>query len=178
MWKIQERIVGEGDGTWSDIGFVSIEARVFKGKYGRPQTREWVPTYSSRAEAETKAAFHQRWADFCVLGQIEHRVVEVEGESKAAWSAARKELGMRRVRVSKIGLQPCEWCGVHAALRTLDVAVPALAAEPGGRGLPAQPALPAGWCPLIALCGLCWTDVFEMFDETTTTVLDEDEVSS
>jgi hypothetical protein len=53
---------------------------------------------------------------------------------------------MREVQVSRIGYQACQGCGEHATLRTLDVAVPAIPKT--GK----QPAVPAGWCPLIALC--------------------------
>lgn len=45
---------------------------------------------------------------------------------------------------------------MYATLRTLDVAVAALPK----RGK--QEAVPAGWCPLIALCGACWSEVVAM----------------
>jgi len=67
-----------------------------------------------------------------------------------------------RIRAAKVGFLPCQRCGLHATLRSLDIAVPALPARKATRGLPGQPAAPAGWCPLIALCGLCWTDAISM----------------
>ena len=60
--------------------------------------------------------------------------------------------------MSKVGFGACQGCGTHATLRTVDVAVPRLPARPGKHG---RPAVPAGFCPLIALCGACWTGVVE-----------------
>jgi hypothetical protein len=62
----------------------------------------------------------------------------------------------REIRVSGIGFEACERCGLHAMLRTLDVSVPKLSARKG------RAEVPAGWCPLIALCGICWTDAVKM----------------
>lgn len=74
----------------------------------------------------------------------------------------------REVRVSQAE-GPCQRCTLHAALRSLDLAVTEdrgaarRGVVRGLRGsLGAQPAVPAGWCPLIALCGLCWIDVVDM----------------
>ena len=86
---------------------------------------------------------------------------EGDGDDRAVSGWKRRE-----VRVSKHGLQACERCGLYATLRTLDVAVPALPAR--GKGMFKQPAVPAGWCPLIALCGQCWTDVVAMLREQAT----------
>lgn len=68
----------------------------------------------------------------------------------------------REVRISRIGLQPCERCGVHATLRTLDVSVPRIPARKGSAEIS------PGWCPLIALCGMCWTDIVKMLREQAT----------
>lgn len=77
--------------------------------------------------------------------------------------------GTRRIRVAKHELAPCDCCGLHATLRSLDVHVPAIAARPrGGKFLPARAAVPEGWAPLIALCGNCWTDVRTMLREAAT----------
>ena len=67
----------------------------------------------------------------------------------------------RTLRVSKLGLQPCERCGLHATLRTLDVAVPKA-------GYARDPDAPVGWAPLIALCGQCWTDIVKMLRDNAT----------
>ena len=78
-------------------------------------------------------------------------------------------MNKRDVRVSAEGVagQPqfasCQRCGLLRHLRTLDVAVPAIRA---GKG---RPASPAGWCPLIALCGDCWSDVARMLREARRT---------
>jgi hypothetical protein len=70
-----------------------------------------------------------------------------------------------KLRVSKAGFQACQGCGTGATLRTLDVAVSAI---PARKGEFKQPAVPASWCPLIALCGACWTDVRTMLREAAT----------
>jgi hypothetical protein len=70
-----------------------------------------------------------------------------------------------KLHVSKAGFRTCEGCGTGATLRTLDVAVPARPARKGKFG---QPAIPASFCPLIALCGMCWTDVREMLRKAAT----------
>lgn len=70
--------------------------------------------------------------------------------------------GTRKIRVEKRGLNPCDRCGLHATLRSLDVHVPAI---PKRRY---APACPEGWAPLIALCGNCWTDVRTMLREAAT----------
>lgn len=68
----------------------------------------------------------------------------------------------RKIRVAKHGAQACQSCGTVATLRSLDVAVPARAARRD------SPAMPAGWAPLIALCGICWTDVRTMLRAAAT----------
>lgn len=72
---------------------------------------------------------------------------------------------MKRARVDRAGFGACQGCGLHATLRTLDVAVRALPARGGAYP---RPAAPAGWCPLIALCGMCWTEVVQQFRELAT----------
>ena len=74
---------------------------------------------------------------------------------------------MSGVRVSKVELQACERCGLHATLRTLDISVAARPARETRWG-EKVPAMPAGWCPLVALCGQCWTDVVTMLREKAT----------
>jgi len=61
----------------------------------------------------------------------------------------------RAFRASKFGAHPCERCGLVATLRSLDVAV---AARPATKLCAASP---AGWAPLLALCGSCWTDLVD-----------------
>ncbi len=68
----------------------------------------------------------------------------------------------RKLGVRKIGLQHCERCGVAATLRTLDVWVGEIKRSKHSAGAP------AGWCPLIALCGMCWSDVVRMLRENAT----------
>jgi hypothetical protein len=67
------------------------------------------------------------------------------------------------VRASKFGFHACQRCGVCATLRSIDVYV-----GPIPKRSKHDLGAPAGWCPLIALCGMCWTDVVKMLrDEAT-----------
>jgi len=63
---------------------------------------------------------------------------------------------VKRLRVSAIGFRACEGCGTFATLRTLDVEVSSI---PARKGRFKRAAVPSGFCPLIALCGMCWTHV-------------------
>jgi hypothetical protein len=58
----------------------------------------------------------------------------------------------------KQGVGGIDRVDVDATLRTLDLSVPPI---PEHR-------VPAGWVPLIALCGACWTDVVEMLRKQAT----------
>jgi hypothetical protein len=65
-----------------------------------------------------------------------------------------------RLQVKALGEpQPCQGCRTVTTLRTLDIPVPALPARKD------SPVVPAGWCPLIALCSTCWTNVIAMLQE-------------
>lgn len=69
----------------------------------------------------------------------------------------------RGLRVTARGPGICDRCGLHATMRSLDVAVPAIPERRSQlRDGHTMPGAPAGWCPLIALCGMCWTDVRDM----------------
>ena len=70
---------------------------------------------------------------------------------------------LKRLRVSVVGRGACQGCGESWSLRTLDVAVPRLPAKPGKYG---RPEVPAGFCPLIALCDACWSGVVTMLQAT------------
>jgi len=68
----------------------------------------------------------------------------------------------KKFQVNAIGFGSCQGCGLHSTLRTLDVAVAALPARKNDE------AVPAGWCPLIALCGMCWDLAVAMLREKAT----------
>jgi hypothetical protein len=71
-----------------------------------------------------------------------------------------------KLQVSAVGFAACQGCGIHATLRTLDVRTKAIAeCRIGGFK---RRAIPAGWCPLIALCGMCWTEVRSMLRDKAT----------
>lgn len=73
------------------------------------------------------------------------------------------------VQIAKQGFGACQGCGLHATLRSVDVAVPALAASKRRNFVGA----PAGWAPLVALCGHCWDALREQLDACATPGLPE-----
>lgn len=91
------------------------------------------------------------------LKRFEGRLSRVEMNAPRNNSFSdREESDGRAFRCEAKGAGPCNGCGTYATLRTLEIATDG---HPARKGVPA---CPPGWCPLIALCGACWTKVVAM----------------